>query len=442
MIKQKIYVMKFIYKALLNRCLATVIVIVSLAMNFAHLSAASIQSGDSLDFISVRGYVISSENQEPVVFASVFMDSLNIGTVSNSEGRFLFKIPVSYKHLPIVISSLGYKKKYIYLSDLPDELNKIILVPSIIPIEEVTIKRIDPLALMDLVVRNIGVNYSQDPVAMTGFYREAIKKNRNYILVGEAVLDIYKASYKKLSDFDRIQIHKGRKSQNIQKSDTILMKFQGGANLISSLDFVKNPGIILSRENFQFYNYTLNGIVDIGGRDAYLVRFTAKKDSPYHIHEGNFYIDVITYAIVNLEIEVSKDKYEEAIKVLIRKKPFGFDIRLQDAKYLITYRMIENIWYINYVRIELIFRCKWPKKLFASNFMIVSEAVITDMDQSNVIKPRARESLKRTSIFSEEVSNFEDPDYWGASNVIEPESSIQEAISKISKKLNKKEGRK
>ncbi len=71
--------------------------------------------------------------------------------------------------------------------------------------------------------------------------------------------------------------------------------------------------------------------------------------------------------------------------------------------------------------------------------MIVSEAVITDMDSANVIKPRARESLKKTSIFSEEVSNFEDPDYWGASNIIEPESSIQEAINKISKKLNKKE---
>ena len=433
--------MKYIYKVHLNRHLATLIVIVSLAMNFTNLQAVSMQSADSLEFIALRGYVISSEDQEPVVFASIFMDGLTIGTVSNSEGRFLFKIPTQNKHLPIVISSLGYKKKYIYLSDLPNELNKIVLEPALIPIEEVTIKRIDPVRLLDQALRNISVNYSQDPVTMTGFYREAIKKNRNYISVGEAVLDIYKASYKKLSDFDRVQIHKGRKSQNINKNDTVLMKFQGGPLLISSLDFVKNPGIILSREEFQFYNYTLNGIVDVGGRETYLVHFSPKKFSPNNIHEGNIYIDLETYAIVNLEIEVSEDKKEEATEVLIRKKPVGFDIRLQDAKYLVSYRMIGNIWYVNYARVELSFRCKWSKKLFASNFMIVSEAVVTDMDSANVIKPRARESLKRTSIFSEEVSNFEDPDYWGASNVIEPESSIQEAIEKISKKLNKKQQR-
>ena len=441
-IKQNPYIMKYTYKVHLNKHLTILFIMVSLAMNFTHLRAVSIQSADSLEFISVRGFIISSEDQEPVVFASVFMDSLNIGTVSNSEGIFLFKVPVPYKHLPIVVSSLGFKKKHIYLSDLAGKLNTIILEPAIIPIEEVTIKRIDPLALVELAVKNIPVNYSQDPVAMTGFYREAIKKNRNYISVGEAVLDIYKASYKKLSDLDRIQINKGRKSQNIHKHDTIIMKFQGGPLLISSLDMVKNPGIILSREDFQFYNYTLNGIVDVGGRDTYLVRFSSKKSSPDHTHEGNIYIDIETYAIVNLEIEVSDDKMEEATEVLIRKKPAGFDIRLQDAKYLVTYRMIENIWYISYVRVELSFRCKWKKKLFASSFMIVSEAVITDMDPADVIKPRARESLKKTSIFSEEVSNFEDPGYWGASNVIEPESSIQEAISKINRKLNKKDQRK
>ncbi len=418
-----------------------IFVMLCLAMNFSHLRAASIQSADSLEFISVRGFIISSENQEPVVFASVFMDSLNIGTVSNSEGKFLFKVPLPYRHLPIVVSSLGFKKKYLYLSDLTDELNSIILEPAIIPIEEVTIKRIDPLNLMNLMVRNINVNYPHTPVTMTGFYREAIKKNRNYISVGEAVLDIYKASYRRLNDLDRIQIHKGRKSQNIHKNDTILMKFQGGPLLTSTLDLVKNPGVILSRDEFQFYDYTLDGIVDVGGRETYLVHFSPKKSSSYHTYEGNIYIDLETYALVNLKILVSKDKIEEATRVLVKKKPPGFDIRLQDAKYLVSYRMIGNIWYVNYTRVELSFRCKWPKKLFSSNFFIVSESVITDIETVGATKPRARESLKKTSVFSEEVSSFEDIDYWGSSNVIEPESSIQEAISKISKKLNRKEER-
>ena len=35
------------------------------------------------------------------------------------------------------------------------------------------------------------------------------------------------------------------------------------------------------------------------------------------------------------------------------------------------------------------------------------------------------------------ASGFSDPNFWGAYNIIEPEKSIESAIKKISKQLNK-----
>jgi hypothetical protein len=45
--------------------------------------------------------------------------------------------------------------------------------------------------------------------------------------------------------------------------------------------------------------------------------------------------------------------------------------------------------------------------------------------------------LRPNVIISDEASGFADPDFWGEFNVIEPEKSIETAIKKIQKQLEK-----
>jgi hypothetical protein len=61
----------------------------------------------------------------------------------------------------------------------------------VIPIEEVVVKKLDPKAILFNALSKKKNNYNIDPEMQTGFYRETIKQNRNYVSVSEAVLDIY-----------------------------------------------------------------------------------------------------------------------------------------------------------------------------------------------------------------------------------------------------------
>jgi hypothetical protein len=45
--------------------------------------------------------------------------------------------------------------------------------------------------------------------------------------------------------------------------------------------------------------------------------------------------------------------------------------------------------------------------------------------------------VKPKIILSDSKLGFKDSDFWGANNIIEPENSIQNAIRKIKKQLNK-----
>jgi len=38
-------------------------------------------------------------------------------------------------------------------------------------------------------------------------------------------------------------------------------------------------------------------------------------------------------------------------------------------------------------------------------------------------------------VFADKVQNFADPNFWGSSNIIEPEESIENAIKKLSKSM-------
>jgi hypothetical protein len=68
----------------------------------------------------------------------------------------------------------------------------------------------------------------------------------------------------------------------------------------------------------------------------------------------------------------------------------------------------------------------------------MSEMAITDVERENIRKFRYSESSKYTDVLAEQVSQFEDPDFWGNDNIIKPDESIEEAIDKLSRKLKKR----
>jgi len=78
-----------------------------------------------------------------------------------------------------------------------------------------------------------------------------------------------------------------------------------------------------------------------------------------------------------------------------------------------------------------------PAITSAEKFPLMSEMAVTDIEHSKVNKLKLSESAKFSDILAEQVSQFEDPDYWGDYNIIKPDESIEAAIDKLNRKLKR-----
>ena len=396
-----------------------------------------LQRSDTSEYVVVTGKVLNAEKGDPVMFASVFIEGTHIGTVSNSEGRFILKVPKRYIHRNIGFSSMGYRTLFVPAERMTGKKNTIRMVPDVIPLAPVVIEKLNPLVLLREFRHRIKDNYGKQAAMMTAFYRETVKKRNKYLSVGEAVLDIYKAPYASYEG-DRVSIYKGRKAEYVTREDTLMMKLQGGPVTIVLLDLVKNPGDILSPESLDYYDFVMGGVVMIDGRKTYVIRFDQKDSVQIPLYKGILYLDKETFALAGAEFSLSPKQLDKAAQYMIIRKPAGLTVDVLGASYLVKYRRQAKRWMLNYVRVETRFRCKWEKKVFRSSYAITSEAAITDVDFRNVTKPRFRETAKRRDIFIEDMSAFSDREFWGENNVIRPEESIEAAIRKISRKLKRR----
>ncbi len=393
---------------------------------------------DSLSYKSYTGTILDDVTKKPLVFANVILKGTTIGTVTNADGEFLIKAPVNWDVESLEITHIGYANKLVKLSDLERDKNNIMLTSVTIPIDAVTVSYGDPVELLLKAIDNIPKNYSANPVMLKAFYRETIKQNRNYVGVAEAVLDIYKAEYNHTSGSDRTQIYKGRKSQDVKKMDTVIVKLQGGPYVSLMLDIAKNPGDILAGDLINMYDYTYGGITSVQDRQAMIIKFEPKPYAQVPLYRGNIFLDVENLAFIGMDFLLDEDRISEAADLFIRKKPASMKIDIESANYLVKYRVYENTWYLSYVRSELNFKCKWNKKLFSSKYGLMTEMAITDLDKDNITKFKHRDSSKLSDILAEQVTQFNDPDFWGKDNIIKPDESIEAAIAKLSRKMKRR----
>jgi hypothetical protein len=406
-----------------------------LTLSGSDLSGKKGGINDSVPYYTYTGKITDSETKEPVAFANVYLEGSSIGTVSNLDGEFIIKVPSTIGEETLNISFVGYKTYEISLEHLKKDDNSISIVPDPIPIQEVIIRTGDPLELIRKAISRIDENYPLNPEMLTAFYRETVKKNRHYVAVSEAVLDIYKSSYKNYFDSDRLKIYKGRKSHDVKRMDTILFKLQGGPKTSLLLDVVKNPSTLLSEDFFKYYDYKLTGVINIDNRETFVIKFDQKNNVDLPLYQGNIYLDAKNLAIARLDFRISEKALDEADNELVRKKPFSMKVDVEDAKYLANYREIDGKWQLNHVRAEAKFKCKWDKKLFRSVYTTMLEMAVTDRDTSNISKFKLRESAKISDVFVDQVNYFMDEDYWGKYNVIKPDESIEIAIARLNRRL-------
>ena len=389
-------------------------------------------------FITIRGNIKDDISKKEIVFATISIVGTNVGTVSNLDGEFTIKIKKASNAKELEFSYIGYANKRILISELKPAGNKILLTTSDISLDEVTVRPANAADLVRNAMALVYKNYSDIPLNYTGFYRETIKQRRDYISISEAVVDIYKGGYSKEYDYDKVKIYKGRKSDHVKSSDTLAVKLQGGPYISLLLDIIKNPDVLLASDIMSNYEFELTNIIYVSNKLNYVVSFKPRVvNDDFPLYTGKYYIEVKSLAISSAEFSLDIADRDKASKFFVKKKPMGLKLTPMTTNYIVKYKERDGKYYFNYARSEVKFKCKWKKKLFNTNYTIMSEMATTDWNAENVKKFSYKESLKKNMIFAEELTAFTDDDFWGEYNFIEPDESIQSAIKKYHKILER-----
>jgi hypothetical protein len=387
-------------------------------------------------FVTVSGQLKDAKTGEKIAYASITVPNTNIGTVSNSDGKFILKVNSSLNAEYFEVSHLSYattkfkisesvgKDKTFYLEIRPIQLQSMSVVPG------------DAKSIVEMAMQNIEKNYSAVPNMMTGFYRESIRQRRDYLSVSEAVVDIYKAPYDNREE-DLVKIFKGRKGSDVKKADTLMVQLQGGPNVTMLLDIVKYSNLSIALENLDNYKFEFESVANIDNELNWVIGFSpiAVREDPLYI--GKLYISQDNMAITQAEFSLDLQDENKASGMFIQKKPAGLRFKPESTSYMVTYKKQGSKYFLSYVRVELKFRCDWKKRLFKNHYTVISELAITDRRTDNIIKFAKPDLFRSDMIFTEKVRDLTDTDFWGENNIIEPENSIENAIKKLSKGMKK-----
>lgn len=388
---------------------------------------------DTVQYNSYSGLLKDSKTDAPLVFANITVAGTNIATISNSDGEFNLKVRKNIQGTSLQISHIGYDSKEVPFSTLKKNKNVIELDVVIISLDAINIYPYDADFLVRNMMNKVAENYSTNPNMMKGFYRETIKKNKNYVGISEAVVDIYKAGYREMQN-DQVKIYKGRKSEDYSKMDTLVFKLQGGPATTLLFDIMKNPYNLLSEEYIKEYTYKIENITSIDGKPHYVVGFKQNEGSEFPLYNGKYYIEANTLALTTAEFSLNLENETAVTQMLIRKKPAGLKVTPKKVNYLVSFKEQNGQWYFNYARGEMMFKFNWKKKVFNTNYSAMMEIAVTDRNEDTPVRFKASEKFKPSQKLSEEVVQFADEDFWGPLNTIEPDESIQSAISKLKKK--------
>ncbi len=386
---------------------------------------------DSVPVLKIRGKIIDNNTREPVEYANVSLLGKSIGTVSNSDGEFILKITPSFIYDTLGISYIGYKIYKQAVANLLLESNMIYLVPDYIPIQEVIIRKIDPILLLRNAIEKISVNYSNQPSVLTSFYRESVRESGRYVIVTEAVLQTYKSPYTRHYENDQIKIIKARKSQDINSADSIILKLKAGLSTTLLLDIIKHPANFLINDDFEYYSYKMADVMIDNEKEAYVIRFDHRGNNDYPPFTGRIYLDLNSLAIKAVDFSLKENKIAKAGHIFVIKKPRNFKVRPLKAEYLVKFIEYSGKYYLNFIRCETEFKIRRKKQFFGKVFNTIIEMAVTDIDTTDVKRFKAKEVAKTMNIFTDQVSEYSEL-YWEEYNTIKPDEPLEEAIRRLS----------
>lgn len=383
---------------------------------------------------TISGALYDKETQEPIIYASVGIGEAGIGTITNQEGKFKLKLPLSLLNAEIIFSHLGYLPQHLSCRTIANKQNRFLLEPSSLSLQEIVVRAVNPLVVINEMLEKRRNNHSESAVYLTTFYREGVERKKDMVSLSEGVFKVVKMPFHSKTT-DQVKLLKMRKVSNTHEKDTLITKIKSGINACLLLDIIKQLPDFLRAESESPYLYTHADITIIDSSLVDVISFKQNPSFKEPLYEGNIYIDKDNKALLKTEFQIQPEHIKKATNMFVERKSKRLQIIPQEIKYTVSYKKWNGKYYINHVRGDLRFRIK-KKRLLSSTTPVHTwfEMATCKIETEDVSRFSRSETLSTRTIFAD--THFEyDNTFWGEFNTIIPENELSEAIRQISTKI-------
>jgi CubicO group peptidase (beta-lactamase class C family) len=408
-----------------------------LALTFFFILSCSFSTcySQNQPLIILKGIIINDSTGEAISYATVALSGQGIKTMSNEEGRFIFKFPADDKRDSIYITHVGYKPIAILIKQSDTVISVIKLIAQSQILSEVTIKSINAIDLIKKAISKIPENYPSAPYTLNGFYRMTGKKEKAIVDISEVVFDSYSENYSRKNK--QFKVVRAR----LDKDLTAFGGMEGinmGAkpeNMMED-DIVSNVGNsdLLSADGQKEHVFTYKGIVNFEGQDAYVIAFDQKDDIKKSLNKGLIYINTDNLAFLQFTIYKSPKglKYWDFNfnqRMILKLSDLHIQ-RLQDSGY-ITYRKYGDKYYLSHIYGTGKWHIVGGKKHFELNpLRLKYNCLITSIDTA-APQPFNKEEVQHNSRFMENSSPDVNTDitdaYWAGYNLLQSDFNVDSA---------------
>jgi hypothetical protein len=177
--------------------------------------------------IELKGKIVDQGTLLPLEYASIYIQNTAIGTVSNSDGKFLLVVPNEYATDTVIISSIGYKSFKTPVDEFNGEF-EIDLQEDIASLDEIVlIAETRPKTGNDIVLKaleKLPVNMPDQPYMEKGFLRHKERNRTEFKWLIESAITLYDSEFASNSSENlKVNVDQVRKSYDLRDVDSILI---------------------------------------------------------------------------------------------------------------------------------------------------------------------------------------------------------------------------
>ncbi|WP_291728738.1 serine hydrolase [Bernardetia sp.] len=369
-----------------------------------------------------EGTLIDKETKEVLPFCNIYFQNTQLGTVSNSEGRFRLLVPKEQEKDTLFISYMGYSTKKIYLPHLfSQEGNLIIeLERDETKLDAVVVQSYTADFLVEKAIENISKNYYSDPIKTRGFYRVVSKKDRQYVHLSEAVFDLHLSKTEKPDRQFRLEKMRAIKDEKLSKGIDLGLKPNG----IYEFDIVNSikDTDLLNKKGLKLHDFELEGTEMIDGKEVFKISFDQKEEKKAG-YKGYLLIDKEDFAFLYFEFGLSPKgiayhKYGDAATRTLMKL-LDVNISVKDETYQIFYKKIGNTYYLNNLSSSILLNFQSNRQHFNFDLDTKLNYLTTSIDTTTK-EPFTQEEVLGKGRLIEHQNSVYDKDFWENYTIVLP----------------------